>query len=133
MEKYRNYIFICAILLASGIGLGAIGAHALDSIPSITEKNLESWKTGVFYQLISALGMLLVIAVGYFLQLSKLLSVLRLLLWGTLLFSISIYLLVLNAIWQVESLKYAMIALTPIGGVLMIVGWIWFAFLLKKK
>jgi uncharacterized membrane protein YgdD (TMEM256/DUF423 family) len=133
MEKYKNFIFISAVLLATGIGLGAIGAHALESNTLITHKNLESWKTGVMYQLIQGVGMLLVIAIGYFLQLNKLESLLRIMTIGTLLFSMSIYLLVLNSIWQLDALKYAMVALTPIGGMMMILGWLVFAYRLTKK
>jgi uncharacterized membrane protein YgdD (TMEM256/DUF423 family) len=119
--------------MATGIGLGAIGAHALEGNALITAKNIESWKTGVFYQLLQSLGMLLVMIVGYFLQMANVKRVIRIILFGTLLFSLSIYLLVLNSIWQIDAVKYAMVALTPIGGILMIIGWVWFALLLKKK
>jgi uncharacterized membrane protein YgdD (TMEM256/DUF423 family) len=133
VEKYRSYFFVCTILLAIGIGLGAIGAHALSGHPAITVKQIESWKTGVFYQLIQSLGMLLVIVIGHQFKIESLKGVLKLMLVGVLLFSVSIYLLVLNAIWQIEMIKYAMIPLTPIGGLLMIFGWVWLAFLLKRK
>tara|TARA_B100002051_G_scaffold272503_1_gene309390 strand:- start:1097 stop:1348 length:252 start_codon:yes stop_codon:yes gene_type:complete len=45
---------------------------------------------------------------------------------GILLFSGSIYLLALNEVLPFNSAKIGFI--TPIGGLLFIIGWIWFAF-----
>lgn len=101
---------------ATGVILGAFGAHALKE--KLTPYQLASWETGVRYQLIHAVA-LLVIA----LLMEKGLS-LRPTFWlwgvGVALFSGSIYLLSLEigpkALWG---------PITPIGGLCLIVGWAW--------
>lgn len=127
--KYSSY---GALFIATAIGLGAIGAHALEGVTQITPKNIESWKTGVQYQLIQGIGLFIIVFLTSHLKLTSIKSVLYIHITGTLLFSLSIYLLVLNAIWQQLWIKYAMIALTPIGGVLMIIGWLMLVVKLAK-
>ncbi len=119
-----KYSIYGALFITTAIGLGAIGAHALEGVTQITPKNIESWKTGVQYQLIQGIGLFIIVFLASHLKLTSIKSVLYIHITGTLLFSFSIYLLVLNAVWQQLWLKYAMIALTPLGGVLMIIGWL---------
>jgi uncharacterized membrane protein YgdD (TMEM256/DUF423 family) len=120
----KKYSIYASIFIATGIGLGAIGAHALEGVPQITPKNIESWKTGVLYQLLQGLGLLAILLIANQLKITNIKGILFVHILGTVLFSVSIYLLVLNSVWQLTWLKYAMIALTPLGGVLMIVGWL---------
>jgi uncharacterized membrane protein YgdD (TMEM256/DUF423 family) len=120
----KKYSIYASIFIATGIGLGAIGAHALEGVPQITPKNIESWKTGVLYQLLQGLGLLAILLIANQLKITSIKGILIVHILGTVLFSVSIYLLVLNSVWQLTWLKYAMIALTPLGGVLMIVGWL---------
>ncbi|MEO6185811.1 MAG: DUF423 domain-containing protein, partial [Steroidobacteraceae bacterium] len=49
---------IAAALMAIGIGIGALGSHALRAV--LPPRELESLATAVNYQLINALGLLLV-------------------------------------------------------------------------
>ncbi|HLS96509.1 MAG TPA: DUF423 domain-containing protein [Sphingobacterium sp.] len=101
------------------IVLGAFGAHALKKI--LPEEKLSSFEVGVRYQMYAALALLIT---GYHLNFDLAgarwafygLSI------GTLLFSGSIYLLSLAAYWKVR-LRF-LGPITPIGGLLMIIGWI---------
>lgn len=98
-----------------GVLLGAFGAHALRS--RLTPEMLAVWKTGVEYQFYHALALLLV---GWWLrtQPSTALNVAGACFTaGVLLFSGSLYMLALSGIRGLG-------AITPLGGVLFIAGWI---------
>lgn len=98
-----------------GVLLGAFGAHALRS--RLTPEMLAVWKTGVEYQFYHALALLLV---GWWLrtQPSTALNVAGACFTaGVLLFSGSLYVLALSGIRGLG-------AITPLGGVLFIAGWI---------
>ncbi len=101
-------LFYAAILGGSAVALGAFGAHALKN--TLEPKYLEIFETAVRYQMYHALALL---ALG--LARWKGRSSLWLLV-GTLVFSGSLYLL---AFTRVDILG----AITPIGGILQIIGW----------
>ncbi len=112
-----------SLLLAIGIGAGAFGAHALEN--TLTSERLDTWKTAVDYQMWNALGLLLIAVIsqnfGLDLNWSK-----WLIFTGILIFSGSLYLLCLtNTSW--------LGAITPIGGVCLILGWILLAFKLINQ
>lgn len=97
-----------------GVALGAFGAHALEA--RVSPDRLATWETAVFYQLVHALGLLAVAwaverwpgrttrAAGAFFAV------------GTLLFSGSLYLLVLTETPWLG-------AVTPLGGLAFLLGW----------
>lgn len=98
-----------------GVVLGAFGAHALRA--RLAPEMLAVWKTAVEYQFYHALALLLV---GFWLrtQPSTALNVAGTSFTaGVLLFSGSLYILALSGIRGLG-------AVTPLGGVLFIVGWI---------
>ena len=111
------------ILLISGatFGLlavifGAFGAHALKKI--LSEDQLKSFETGVKYQMYHAIVLLFV--GSYFSNPNQLMSWAFIL--GTLLFSFSIYGLVLS---DAKGKKMKFLGpITPLGGLLLVVGWI---------
>lgn len=112
------FIIAGAINAALAVAFGAFGAHALED--RLTAKYLAVWETAVQYQMFHAVG-LLVIGIlasdalfgnnptlkkaGYFL------------LAGIIIFSGSLYVLSLSGIGILG-------AITPIGGVAFIIGWI---------
>ena len=96
--------------------LGAFAAHALKEI--LTVQQLESFNTGVRYQMYHAL--LLVILSQLKFAHSKVL--LYLIVLGVFLFSFSIYLLNLKATLNAPFLV-ALGPITPIGGLLLISAW----------
>lgn len=112
----KLFIILGSLNALLAVTLGAFGAHGLKS--RVTADMLAVWQTGVHYQMFHALGLILI---GILLQLHPQLSTLRLsgyfLLGGITLFSGSLYLMVLS---DVRTLG----AITPIGGVAFIIGWL---------
>jgi uncharacterized membrane protein YgdD (TMEM256/DUF423 family) len=98
----------------TAVVLGAFGAHALEKI--LDANALDSFETGVRYQMYHALLLLLVGSLDFFSEKSRK-AIFYLLVFGTILFSGSIYLLVLFDLTQIA-------LLTPLGGVLLICGWL---------
>ena len=104
--------------------LGAFGAHAFKKILAV--ERLESFETGVRYQMYAAFFLLIV---GYLLKFEttseKWISILMIA--GTFLFSVSIYFLSFQDVWGVY-LKF-LGPITPLGGLFMILSWamlIWY-------
>ena len=98
-----------------GVALGAFGAHGLKT--RVAPEMLTTWNTGVLYHLIHALGLVLI---GIICQLLPEVPLVRTAGWfivaGTVLFSGSLYVLVLSDIKA-----FGMI--TPLGGISFLVGW----------
>ena len=104
--------------------LGAFGAHAFKKILSV--ERLESFETGVRYQIYAAFVLLIV---GYILKFEtsseKWISILMIA--GAFLFSVSIYFLSFQDYWGIN-LKF-LGPITPLGGLFMIISWamlIWY-------
>ncbi|MDQ1160786.1 uncharacterized membrane protein YgdD (TMEM256/DUF423 family) [Chryseobacterium sp. SORGH_AS 447] len=108
--------------------LGAFGAHALKKILSV--ERLESFETGVRYQMYAAFFLLIV---GYILKFDtssqKWISILMIA--GTMLFSFSIYALSMQDYWGMN-LKF-LGPITPLGGLLMIISWAMLIFYFAKN
>jgi uncharacterized membrane protein YgdD (TMEM256/DUF423 family) len=112
-------IFLTGIIFGlSGILLGAFGAHGLENL--IDTKALQTYETGVKYQMYHSLFLLVLAGIQPIKPESKK-WVFYPILFGILLFSFSIYLLALN---QLTDFDFRAIAfLTPAGGILLILGW----------
>ena len=111
-----NWISLAAINLALAVGFGAFGAHGLKSM--VNAQQLEWWHTGTLYWFIHALGLLLI---GIMVRLNYASAVSAWLLQiGVLIFTGSLYAMTLGAPRWLG-------AITPIGGTLMIIGWLWLA------
>ncbi len=109
-----NWIAIGALNMAIAVALGAFGAHGLKSL--VSEQQLEWWHTATLYLFVHALGLLIVgllIRLRYATQTTA-----WLLQIGILIFAGSLYAMTLGAPRWFG-------AITPIGGVLMIAGWLW--------
>jgi uncharacterized membrane protein YgdD (TMEM256/DUF423 family) len=117
----KNKFIITGILLVViSIMLGAFGAHGLKKIVDIDA--LHTFDVGVKYQMYQGLGFLVV--AGIFDQLNfNLKWVYRTFLIGVLFFSISIYGLVITPHFGLK-LNKVFGPITPIGGLLMIIGWV---------
>ena len=105
---------IAGLLIGIGIFLGAFGAHGLEG--QVSPKRIETWETASFYHLFNALGLLLLSTNSFDKKLPRRLP--WLILFGTVLFSGSLYLLV---ILDLSILG----AITPFGGLAMGGGWCW--------
>ena len=125
--KNTTLIFGAVYGLVSVI-LGAFGAHALKKVLSVDK--LASFETGVKYQMYSALFLLIV---GYILKFEspseKWISILMIA--GTFLFSVSIYLLAFSEVVAIPA--KAIGPITPPGGLLMIVSWAMLIFYFVKQ
>ncbi len=104
-----------AVLGGLGVALGAFGAHGLEG--RVTPDRLETFGTGVQYHLLHALALLVLPSVAARLHAGALRWTARLWTLGVAVFSGSLYLLVLL------DLPF-MGAITPIGGIAFIAGWI---------
>lgn len=113
---------------AIAVILGAFGAHAFKKI--LPAEKLLSFETGVKYQMYHAL---LLVAIGLFLNFQTTLekSAAWSVILGTFIFSTSIYFLSFADHWGVN-LKW-LGPITPLGGLLMIVGWFLLAFYFLKR
>lgn len=113
----RTLVIIGSSFILFGIVLGALGAHALKKI--VEEAQLLSFETGVRYMIYQGLALLTLGLSAEKIPNLKWPS--RLMVSGTLLFSVSIFFL---AIQVPTGLNLRFLGpITPIGGVLMISGW----------
>jgi uncharacterized membrane protein YgdD (TMEM256/DUF423 family) len=112
-----------ALLLASAVGFGAFGAHALRGRLDLYSQGI--YERAVFYHFVHALGMLVVplMARAEWLAPKVGSGVCLLFLVGILLFSGSLYALAMTG-------NRALGAITPIGGLAFIVGWLLLAVVL---
>jgi uncharacterized membrane protein YgdD (TMEM256/DUF423 family) len=107
---------IAAFYVFLSVALGAFGAHALEE--RVTPHYLDVWKTASLYLMVHGISVLLLLTISA----NNVTSALALnraaiiLLIGAGIFSSSLYLLVLS---EIKILG----AITPIGGVLLLIGW----------
>ena len=112
----KIFLIIGSTLGGLSVAIGAFGAHALKNILEANDR-LQTFETGVKYQFYHALALILL---GLLMQKFDH----KLFIWsgygfiiGTILFSGSLYILSLSGIG-----KWG--AVTPLGGVAYLVGWI---------
>lgn len=125
MIKHKNFALIGAILMIISISLGALGAHALSEI--LSEDRLRSFLTANQYLSIHGLAFLIL---SLFPETVR--NSVKLIFIGLLLFSGSIFTLITLGHQEIEYPKIIGL-ITPIGGVLMIVGWCILAFQIAKN
>src|SRR5690606_18759607 len=111
-------LLIGAIYGMLSVILGAFGAHAFKKILSV--ERLESFETGVRYQMYAAFFLLIVGCILKF-ETGSEKWISWLMIFGTILFSVSIYFLSFQDYWGVN-LKF-LGPITPLGGLLMIISW----------
>jgi uncharacterized membrane protein YgdD (TMEM256/DUF423 family) len=106
------------LLMALSVGIGAFGAHLLE--PRIGKEAIDVYETGVHYHMIHGLALLMVgLTSGQIGESRKLYWAGCLFILGIILFSGSLYILSISGIKILG-------AITPIGGVAFIAGWIFF-------
>ena len=111
----KNWIILGASLAGVAVILGAFGAHGLKS--KVSPADLAIFETGVQYHMYHALGLILIGVLGFHYNSDVIQLPAVLLSIGILIFSGSLYILVLTGLrW--------MGAITPIGGVAFIAGWL---------
>ncbi len=108
----KSVVRVAAILVGMAVACGAFGAHGLRDV--VTPERLAVWEKAVLYQLVHGVALLALGLAGD--SAVAFLSAAKVMIFGILIFSGSLYLLVLtNTGW--------LGAITPIGGVAIIVAW----------
>lgn len=124
----RKLGVIAAFVGALTILIGAYGAHGLKEL--VNDQAIASFETGVRYQMYHVFVLLLLayampLADKHRKRVAGLIGI------GMLLFSGSIYLLVLRDYLPFDITKFALI--TPLGGLFLVAGWITLGFYLLKS
>jgi uncharacterized membrane protein YgdD (TMEM256/DUF423 family) len=124
-SRFNVWLLTAALLGGLSVALGAFGAHGLESrlkdpsgtLPASAQRTIANWETAARYQMYHALA---VLGIGCLLN-SRRSMLLQLaagaMTVGTLIFSGCLYALVLSG-------QTMLGRIVPIGGVLMLVGWI---------
>ena len=114
----KFFLIAGAVNALISVGMGAFGAHGLEG--KVSDHYIAIWETAAKYQMYHALGLILI----GILQSQALLGAASQLNWagwlmlaGIIIFSGSLYVLALTQIGVLG-------AITPIGGVAFIAGWI---------
>ena len=115
----KSLLVIGSVFAALSVLMGAFGAHGLKNRLSI--EDLAIFETAVRYQMYHALGILLMGVVSFYLTEKLVSAPAYFLILGIIIFSGSLFLLVFtNLRWFG--------AITPIGGLCLIIGWLLFAY-----
>jgi len=126
----KSFLIIGTILAGLAVVLGAFGAHGLKKL--VGPETISTYQTGVQYQMYHALALLILGVLYERLQNSLLNFAGIFFIGGVVLFSGSLYLLAsLKAMNKVGTSGIGLI--TPIGGLLFIIGWILLLISLLKK
>lgn len=124
----KSFIIWGSFFGVTAVLLGALGAHALKT--QLTPDQLQSFETGVRYQMYHAL---LLIIVGFFqtTQTRAYTQFLGIVCSGIFLFSWSIFLLSTQSI---HGLQVSFLGpITPVGGILLIAAWAYLPFVVSVK
>ena len=119
----KSWIIIGSLLAAFAVILGAFGAHGLKT--RLSPEDMAIFETGVRYHIIHSLGIMFIGILGFHVSSDILQLPAFFMTIGIILFSGSLYILVLSgARWFG--------AITPIGGLGFIIGWLLLAVNLWK-
>ena len=110
----KVFIILGALCTMMAVGTGAFGAHGLEG--KLSDKYMSVWEKAVNYQMYHGLGLILIGIISGTTSINVNWAG-WLLFFGIVLFSGSLYILALT---QIRILG----AITPIGGILFIVGWL---------
>lgn len=115
MQRSAKVFLVAAcLLLLTGVQLGAVGAHALDAV--LTPQKINSWELAVQYQLVHALGLILLVVLMERFPGALLRWAATLMLLGIFLFSGSIYASALGADVAAQ--------IAPFGGMSFMLAWL---------
>ena len=115
----KIWLVVGATYAALTVLIGAFGAHGLKS--KVSPEDLMIFEVGVRYQMYHSLALILIGLIGYYLPQTPLMPVGYFMVAGIMIFSGSLYLLVLTNIRWLG-------AVTPIGGFCFIIGWLLLAY-----
>ena len=114
MYMMKLFIILGALCTMMSVGTGAFGAHGLEG--KLSDKYMSVWEKAVNYQVYHGLGLIIIGVISGTTSINVNWAG-WLLFLGVVFFSGSLYILALT---QIRILG----AITPIGGVLFIAGWL---------
>lgn len=127
---FKIFLIIGAILGGLAVALGAFGAHGLKKL--VDTETVNVYQTGVQYQMYHAIGLIIIGILGERMISSFLNYAGFFFIGGIVLFSGSLYLIAsMKAMNKVISPGVGI--LTPIGGLLFILGWVMLLVAVIKK
>jgi len=112
MNDKKLWKIISAVSGFTAVAIGAFGAHGLRE--QLSPEMLEVYKTGVLYQFVHTIVLLILSLTNLFK--TKIVSIFFLL--GIILFSFSLYL------YSTSGIRF-LAMITPVGGVCFLIGWMW--------
>jgi uncharacterized membrane protein YgdD (TMEM256/DUF423 family) len=121
---------MAALLMAIAVTLGAFGAHLLKKL--LTPSLLEGFQTATYYQMMHAIAIFIAAFLYKQYHNKKIWVAGQLFFYGILCFSGSIYVRVLLSFAGYTSLGVFNLV-TPIGGILFIIGWLLLLFSFSSK
>lgn len=116
----KKYVTMGLFFIVVGIILGAMAAHYLEKI-GIAADHIANFKVGTRYLFYNGIGALALAGIGHKFDFNFY-TPFRFILWGTILFSGSIFALTVLPSCGVEIGKF-LGPVTPLGGLMMILGW----------
>ena len=116
----KRIIIFASVFGILAVILGAFGAHSLKEL--ISAKELDTWNTAVQYQFYHTLSLLFLASFSRF-RSRAVNAASWFFSFGILFFSGSLYLLSVKTILNITNVNF-LGPLTPIGGLLFILGWI---------
>lgn len=119
MDKKLISVGIAFIFI--GIILGAFASHGLKDL-GLTPEEIDSFEVGVRYMMITGVSFLALAGITDKFDFELKLNF-RSILWGTIFFSGSIFIIVLSPYIINISLSKYLWPVTPFGGLIMILGW----------
>lgn len=127
---HKTFLICGTVLAGLSVVSGAFGAHSLKKL--VAPETVNSFQTGVQYQMYHALALLILAVVFERLQNNYLQYAGMFFIGGIILFSGSLYLMAFLKAMNKEGLSGIGI-ITPIGGLLFITGWVLFLVGILKK
>lgn len=121
----KLFLLIGSILAGLSVAIGAFGAHGLRTLLEQSNRT-ETFETAVKYQFYHALALMIVGIVIHHKHVSIFINSGWCMTFGTVIFSGSLYVLCLTG-------RTWLGAVTPIGGVVMIAGWILLAWGISQQ
>ena len=119
----KGYIIIASLFAALAILFGAFGSHALKERLSV--QSLEVYDIATRYLMFHAIGIFLIALLGFQLPKESLETPVIMMIVGTSIFSGSLYLIAMLGFKKLG-------IVTPIGGLLLIVSWLFLAYNIYK-
>ena len=128
---YKRFLIAASVFGGLAVAFGAFGAHGLESITE-DEKILHGFQTGVQYQMVHALALLVITILiekfsGKWMKWAG-----NSFIAGIILFSGSLYLLTFLKIEESSAVRFVG-PVTPLGGLLFITGWLFLLIAVLKK